>query len=293
MLFIREVNNKEVGPTMQTFLVRNAWWLVSIVALGLLISHTFDWKMVKVDSTSLILLAIILFSPFLGVLKKIKIGDIEAEIDPEEIRRVRDKMEAYLPDAGTGQGAEHSLPEVREAVDNINELAKTDHIMALAKLRIELEKALRRLYNLSRPNESRSHPVGIGSMIHVLSGEEMLQQNITSPLREVVGLCNRAVHGEEVRSEDATAIVGIGSSLLLALYDELSHFTPNPKESVVITQDEVERYQSATFRVMTIVPYLEGPVRNTYYLNQEGVDQFLENYNEFAEFVVEITRLDK
>lgn len=65
------------------FVVTHIWWFVMLSALALLATHSFGFQGVIVDNTSLILLVIILASPFIAAIRKIKIGDFEAEIQPE------------------------------------------------------------------------------------------------------------------------------------------------------------------------------------------------------------------
>ncbi len=50
-----------------------------------------------VDSTSLILLPLVLISPFVAAIKKVKMGEFEAEIEPEEVKRVAQRAEKSLP----------------------------------------------------------------------------------------------------------------------------------------------------------------------------------------------------
>lgn len=47
----------------------------------------------------------------------------------------------------------------------------------------------------------------------------------------------------------------------------------------------------ALYEVTTVVPLVEKPYLSKRTLNQEQLDQFLEGYNEFAEFIVEVRKL--
>jgi hypothetical protein len=82
---------------VRRFIVTHLWWVVLVVALAMLISHSFGVRGIVVDNISLILLAIVLISPFVAAIKKVKIGDFEAEIEPEEVKRVAQKAEKSLP----------------------------------------------------------------------------------------------------------------------------------------------------------------------------------------------------
>jgi hypothetical protein len=68
--------------------LRHCWWLGMIVAGSLLAVHSLGVRVIMVDTTSLFLVGFLLLCPWLAALKRIKIGDFEAEIDPAEVKRL-------------------------------------------------------------------------------------------------------------------------------------------------------------------------------------------------------------
>ena len=60
-----------------------------------------------------------------------------------------------------------------------------------------------------------------------------------------------------------------------------------------ISSFEVQRYLRKEYKVTTVVPLTEKPVMQTYEVNQEGLSEFLEGYNDYAEFIVNVEMLDK
>lgn len=66
----------------------------------------------------------------------------------------------------------------------------------------------------------------------------------------------------------------------------------DPVESKVISRGDVESYEDATYRLTTVIPLVENPVCNVYIVNQEILDNFLEGYDEYAEFIVSIEKLE-
>lgn len=48
----------------------------------------------------------------------------------------------------------------------------------------------------------------------------------------------------------------------------------------------------AKYRVTTLVPLVNNPVKNVYVVDQEELDEFLEGYNEYAEFIIEIVPIN-
>ena len=50
-------------------------------------------------------------------------------------------------------------------------------------------------------------------------------------------------------------------------------------------------YRNAQYRLTTLVPLVDKPLKNVYIVDQEELDEFLEGYNEYAEFVVELVSI--
>lgn len=277
---------------MHRLLLKNQWWIVCAVALVLLVAHTLDWKPVKVDSTSLILLGIVLLSPLMAGVRRIRFGDFEAEIDPQEVSRVRDEVKAHLGEADTEEHAAGTPPYLHKAVTSLQELVGKDHILALANLRMEMEKGLRRLYKLAHPGDSDADRLSAGRLVHKLRVTDVIEPGLLSPLEEVLCLCHRVVHGENIRPHDAREVVGMGTSLLRQLHGALSWYAPEPKEREHITPSTLEQYRRSVYRVVTVLPHAETPMKHVYVLNREGLDQLLERYDEQANLIVGVEPVD-
>jgi hypothetical protein len=272
---------------MKRFLVLNLWWIILVIALVMLIAHTQPYKPIKVDHISVILLLVVFLSPFLSAIKKIKIGDFEAEIDPTEVQRIRDDV-SKVADKDKAQ-----VPEIEKIIDNIKTLAESDHVLALAKLRMELEKILNHLYRATHKGERHDHFIPVGKIAHLLSSAELLPKDIARTTREVVSICNRAMHGEDIRQSDAESVVESGAFLLYELSSYLDEYKYKPTESTSISPETVVDFQKARYRITTVVPLVKNPKRNFYLVDQEELDEFLEGYNQYAEFIVEIVREDQ
>jgi hypothetical protein len=78
----------------------------------------------------------------------------------------------------------------------------------------------------------------------------------------------------------------------------------NPIETTEISPAEVDRLRDrARFKVTTVIPFRpapsserrdrEHPVRNVYLLSQEELDDFLEDYGQYAEFVIGIEEVSE
>lgn len=269
-------------------MIRTLWWITSFIAFAMLIVHSLPCKKITVDNTSIILLLIIFLSPFIPAVKKIKLGDFEAEIDSKEIQRIKEDVETKLPETEQPQ---EKTPEIENTVSSIVELVDSDPVIALAKLRIELEKIITKLYRRTQKKSEHKRPFSLGKMVYQLANQELLPQGISAPIREVIAICNRAIHGEEIRERDAKAIVDIGTSLLASLYWHSREYILEPLETQAISHEEIEVLSNAKYRLTSVIPYAENPVRNVRIVDQESLHQFLEGYEEYAEFVVDITKL--
>lgn len=274
---------------MRRFLLHNISWIVFSITLVLLASHVVGWTRITVDSTTLLLLALLLISPFIEQLRKIKVGEFEAEIAPNEVEKVKSEVDRRL---GISEIQEPITPGVRSVGEDLLDLLDKDHVLALAKLRIELERALTRLYLSATPTVRQRRQGGLTRLVSELVRAGILPTQLASPLREVISFCNRAVHGEYVRPADARSIVDIGIRVLDEIDLILEEFVVKPTETQPLSPADVSAYMRAQYRVTTVVPLVENPVLNVRILDQEGLDTLLGGYNEYAEFLVGIEKVE-
>jgi len=93
-------------------------------------------------------------------------------------------------------------------------VAQEDPALALAGLRIEIEK---RLVQLARGNNLTTSHAGGGRLLTILSERGLLSAEETSVLGDLVGLLNSAVHGGKVDQRVACWAIDAGRRLLVAL----------------------------------------------------------------------------
>lgn len=274
---------------IRRFIVSHLWWLVLLVALIMLICHTLGIRRIVVDNTTLILLVLVLVSPFVAAVKKIKIGEFEAEIQPSEVMRVAQQAEKSLPIQATDALLP---PETSKAASAVRSLAETDLVVALAKLRIELET------NLRRPERhlnlvSATQKTALTHVIRELVSHGVFGAEFGASLRDVISICNRAIHGEEIRDVDARQIINTGTELLEVLERTVRDYSvTHPVQTAVITPHDCDELAAARYRLTTVVPYVDKPERRVYLLTQEELDAYFEGYSEFAEFIVGLERAD-
>ena len=273
---------------MDTFFKKYLPKIVFFGILGLLLLHIFKLdSFITIDNTSILLVVLLLLAPFASSLRKIKWGDLEAEIEPSEVKEVQEEIK-QLPKP---EKEESHYGEVNYVSNEINSILESDHILALAKLRMELERLLNRILILNKKEYPKR--AGIDHIIMILEKENLISRFYINPIREVVRLCNRAIHGEEVRKKDAFTIVEMGLDLFEDLYSEYYSLAIKPVKERKITAKERDKYMDAKYEVTTVIPLVGKPKMNKYFFTQDQLDIFLECYEEYAEFLVGIKKIGK
>jgi hypothetical protein len=201
------------GPASSAASSRTAislWVLVGVVAMGLLLAHTFGWDGVRVDTTSLGLLAVLVLLPLAPRIRKLSAAGVEAEIGPRDATQLQASA-SQLP------AAEPASPAYPPTAPTILELVERDPPLGLARLRMDLEQEVRRLYDSKIGDETGRRPLSLGMMTRRLTQNEILPPEVAAPLDDVLPLANRAVHGEFVPTDVAEEIARIGIRVLEAL----------------------------------------------------------------------------
>jgi hypothetical protein len=135
----------------------------------------------------------------------------------EELRQQQEKMEKNVKNPG------------RQRVDDVEaELQSGDVTYALAKVRIEIERLLRTI--LGRRLDSSVGGISsleqrrfrsIDKMFDLLVEEDSTLAYLRSPLRNVLAVCNAAIHAQTVGSEQADEALKLGAHIIAALKDYL------------------------------------------------------------------------
>lgn len=93
-------------------------------------------------------------------------------------------------------------------------VAREDPNLALAGLRIEIEK---RLVRLSQRTENGTTKMGVGKLLRLLNARELLTREESSVLADMMGLLNSAAHGARVDVKSAEWALDVGPRLLATL----------------------------------------------------------------------------
>jgi hypothetical protein len=105
-----------------------------------------------------------------------------------------------------------------------SDLLAVDSTLALAKLRIDLERQLRQLAMLTGIDLS-SGPKGITHLILQLEQREALPPTVGQAIREVSRVANNAVHGRDVSQKAAVSVVALGTDIMRVLSDLVARRT--------------------------------------------------------------------
>ncbi len=258
-------------------------FLIFIIVLILLVLHLFNLGTVNIDNTTILLVVLLFVVPLSGSLKKIKFGEFEAEIQLEEVKKIETEVRDIPKDDND------SPYEIDNTIDSIFSALENNYVLALAKLKIELEKII---FKIIFTQEEDFHKKTLHSAIRYLYSHEIINKQIIDPIKKVISICNRAIHGESVKKSTAESIINIGVDLLKKLHNTFYSLTSKPSSSEEISPKQRDVFMNSKYHITTVIPVVDGPYINKYTFNQKQLDQFLDNYDEFAEFLVEIKKIE-
>jgi hypothetical protein len=136
--------------------------------------------------------------------------NINFQIQPNAIREQGDEVE-------------HNLSEEARKKASLFESelqAEPDVNVALAKVRIDIERLLRRIVgaSLKTPNVNRSTKyLTIPRMLDQLIEDDQSYTYLAEPMKLVLTICNAAIHAQYVTKEQADEALQLGSKIIAAL----------------------------------------------------------------------------
>jgi len=183
--------------------------IISIFAITLAFLHTL-YPQVDIDLTSLILIIIALFPWFAHILKSMELpGGIKFEFKELQDTMYKAKEAGLISeDLTTKDDKNYSFQLI----------ATNDPVLALAGLRIEIEK---RLKKLAEGNDIGTKMQGIGSLIQNLKTKGIINNQEYSFISDMVGTLNRAVHAENIDDRAAHWAIEYGPKILKALDEKI------------------------------------------------------------------------
>lgn len=184
--------------------------VVSLGALLLALAHII-WPQLAIDAEALALIVIAILPWLAPLVKSLELpGGWKVEF--QELQKAASRAELA--------GLLAAEPSENEATFSFQSIATRDPNLALAGLRIEIEKRLSSLAEIHGLNSRRA--MSVGQALRALAQAEVLTNEERSILADMVNLLNSAVHGAEVDSRAAAWAIDVGSRLLTSLDERVS-----------------------------------------------------------------------
>lgn len=184
---------------------------VTIGALAVAVVH-LAWPAVKVDAVTVALLVIAMLPWLAPLVKSVELpGGLKIEL--QDLKQVESRANT----AGL-LAVEAALAE--EARFAFEAVAAQDPNLALAGLRIEIEKRLQTLARAHQLNTGR--PMGVGQQLRALTKAEVLTGEERAVLADMTNMLNAAVHGADVGADAAKWAIGVGPRLLTSLDERIA-----------------------------------------------------------------------
>ncbi len=177
--------------------------IVTISALLLALIHLV-WPKLGIDYVTIVLLVAAII-PWLAPLFKTLEFPGGWKVEFQDLQKTSDKADAI------GLLSPVNEKEGKDPEYSFMLVADQDPNLALAGLRIELEKKLNTLA-ISRGHEIRARGIG-GILLEVLN-KQLISKEEYSILTDMIGLLNQAAHGAQVDKRSAKWAINVGPRLL-------------------------------------------------------------------------------
>jgi hypothetical protein len=202
--------NRAVDRVREPKPLRKLRWAVSIGALLLGVVH-FGWPELAVDAVTLTLVVVAILPWLAPLVKSLELpGGWKIEL--QELQEAASRADSA--------GLLAAEPSRLEEAFSFEAVAEHDPNLALAGLRIEIERRLSQLVHARGLDTGR--PMGIGGLLRVLAQAEVLTHEERSILADMTNTLNAAVHGAEVDPRAAGWAIDIGRRLLTSLDERIA-----------------------------------------------------------------------
>jgi len=178
----------------------------SLLCIFLIIIHAI-FPQFSIDSTTIALIVILIFPWLLPYIKTAKLpGGIE--ITTREIQQ----LEEVTARSAIGTLLVTMRPPTRRHPPlTYLTLFKTDPNLALASLRLDIERKLR---TIAKKRQIDVRRLPLWQVLNILHDREIIGPSEFQSLKMIIEICNKAVHTEKVDPYLALRILDIGKSAL-------------------------------------------------------------------------------
>ena len=189
--------------------VRRTQIFISLVALIVAIIHVI-WPNITIDAITVFLLVVALVPWLFPLLKSLELPG-GWKIEFQELEKARKKAEK----AGLLSKKDRKKKAPSYSFESILD---KDPNLALAGLRIELEKRLVQIAKLNKLDVTRA---SVGQLLRLLNQKQILTPEESSALADMSGLLNAAVHGADVDKRAADWAIDVGPKVLQSLDEKI------------------------------------------------------------------------
>jgi hypothetical protein len=203
------VQEQQEEPNKNPIPLKKLRQIITLCALFLAIAHLI-LPNVKIDTVTLAFV-IIAVLPWLALFIK----SIEL---PGGWKIVLQDLQKAASRADTA-GLLAVKPSISEDSVLFQSISKRDPNLALAWLRIEIEKKLSKLAEVSGIKQQRL--MGVGQFLRYLTQQEVLTKDEHSILSDILNMLNAAVHGATVDRQSADWASDVGPRLLTSLDERI------------------------------------------------------------------------
>jgi hypothetical protein len=189
--------------------VRRTQIFITLVALVVAFIHVL-WPDLTIDAVTVFLLVVALLPWLFPLLKSLELPG-GWKIEFQELEKARKKVEKA--------GLLSKRGRKRKALSySFESILDKDPNLALAGLRIELEK---RLVQIAKLNQLDVNRASVGQLLRLLNQKQILTPEESSALADMSGLLNAAVHGADVDKRAADWAIDVGPKVLQGLDEKI------------------------------------------------------------------------
>ena len=187
-------------------------WIAFITGIALIIARGFWSDSFEVDAFSVVIL-FILFIPFVAqYLRKAKFPGAEF-VFKDEILETEKLVQLSVEQAekSVTTGVKKPLPFETFKLSVAKDIFNSDHVLALAALRIEIEKKLNLLIKTLKLNTRDS--LSVSGLIKIIENRALLSPEQVGALHKIIDMCNKAIHGSDISKTEARKIIDLAEEL--------------------------------------------------------------------------------
>ena len=201
-------------------------WLGLALGVGLIVVNGFLPDVFKINAFTILILFILSIPILAPYLKKAKFPGAEF-VFKDKIQETKELVQELAKQAEKAKIADEMKisPFDRFRLRAVREQFHTDHVLALAALRIEIERKLRLL--IESLDIAKRDTWSISRIIDALKKNEVLSSGKISALQKIVNMCNKAFHGEPVSKGEAKEIIDLADELY-------KYFSPGYSQKTIL-----------------------------------------------------------